>query len=116
MGIEQAIVLSVSIAVVGIFFTNRHTTKITTKMGKETSESISKSTNKMIQAARKDGVNCIEKDIVALANETKTDTELVMKAIRATGEETLKSIEKDGEETRQSIMRVHESIKGELGK
>ena len=115
MGIRELVCvigIPVVLAFIGIYVTNRHTTK----MGKQTSESLNVSTFRMIQAAREDGVNCIEKDIEALAKETKTDIAAVVKAIQTSGEQTLKSIEKDGIETRRTITSVHQSIKEELGK
>ena len=73
-------------------------------------------TSKNLREERKLGVNCIEKDIEALAKESKEDVRAVMKVIQTSGEQTLKSIEKDGVETRQAIIGVHQSIKDELGK
>ncbi len=107
-----SIPVSVILAFIGIIITNRHTSK----MGKQTTTALRDTTAAMITAAREDGVNCIDKGIQALAEETKTDTEAVMKVIQANGEQTLKAIEKDGVETRKVIADAHHSIKEELGK
>ena len=112
MEIVGIILIPLALAFIGIYVTNRTAFKI----GKETANAVTKAAGEMIRAAREDGVNCIEKDIEALAKETKTDVEAVVKAIQASGEQTLKSIEKDGAETRQTIIKVHQSIKDELGK
>jgi len=63
----------------------------------------------MIQAAREDGINCIEKDIEALAQKTTEDTGATVKAIQKNGEQVLKAIEANGKQTREAILALRKT-------
>lgn len=98
------IVISVALAFVGIYLTNRGTAKI----GKETAESITKIAGEMIKAERENGVKCIEKDLQQLAEDTQKGIKAIVEAMLVNGEQVRKSIEADGKQTREAIVALQE--------
>ena len=102
MEILGIIAIPLLLAFVGIYLTNRSTNKA----GERTAKAITTSTAELIQAARVNGVNCIEKAIAAEATASRQDTEEMIKAIQANGEQTLKAISANGKATRETLVAL----------
>ncbi len=97
-----AIFATIAVAIIAAFITIWAANRSTAKIGERTASAITESTNKMIQAERELGVQCIEKDI-----------EATVKAIQANGQQTManieavvKAIQANGQQTRQAIKNI----------